>query len=419
MLYYLVRPFARILLSVWYRKIYCINTVRIPKDAPIIFAINHPTIFIEPCLMACFQLRDLFFLAKSVIFVSPFKQILRSLHIIPIYRRKESGMDAMRKNFTTFEFCYKALKERKAILIMPEGSCIQVKKLRPLSKGIARMAFGSYEKDQLEDLQIIPVGVNFTNPDAIRSEVMLNFGEPIFVKDYFVDYQKNDRVGVDHLIEKITAGMRQVMVRIESPDDVELTEQLWTLYRNQIKTPILPIVNYDGHRFEKEREIAERINQMPVSEKLVLKEKVNQYFEKLKENSVTDFGLRNKHWCEITQILFFLVGLIPFLIGWLGHFIPVTLSKLAGQKAGDVETRMSVILCAFFVVYPLYLATILYFSNGFIGWNGLLITVLFPLLGYFSLLYKERWLFFKSAYRAKSLDTDVASKLYLLRKSLK
>ncbi|MFK7806382.1 MAG: hypothetical protein AB8F74_01150, partial [Saprospiraceae bacterium] len=63
MLYRITRPFAQIAIRTTFRKIYFTNEERIPWDKPVILAINHPTIFIEPCLLATHLDEPLHFLA--------------------------------------------------------------------------------------------------------------------------------------------------------------------------------------------------------------------------------------------------------------------------------------------------------------------------------------------------------------------
>ena len=94
MLYRLVRPLATLCFLVSYRKIYFSHSENIPKDKPVILAINHPTMFLEPCLLACFLDHSLHFLARGDVFSNAFyKKLLASLHILPIFRLKDGGYE--------------------------------------------------------------------------------------------------------------------------------------------------------------------------------------------------------------------------------------------------------------------------------------------------------------------------------------
>ncbi len=79
-MYHLVRPFASLALKVQFRKIYFSGVDRIPKDKPVILAVNHPTAFLEPCVVACFQPQALHFLVRGDLFKKRFfRMLLESL----------------------------------------------------------------------------------------------------------------------------------------------------------------------------------------------------------------------------------------------------------------------------------------------------------------------------------------------------
>ena len=68
MLYAAVRPLATIGLKYYFRRIDLANADRIPENAAVIIAANHPTTFIEPCILACFLETPLHFMARGDFF---------------------------------------------------------------------------------------------------------------------------------------------------------------------------------------------------------------------------------------------------------------------------------------------------------------------------------------------------------------
>ncbi|HNA95205.1 MAG TPA: 1-acyl-sn-glycerol-3-phosphate acyltransferase, partial [Saprospiraceae bacterium] len=145
MLYAVVRPVAKTGFKVFFRHIHIQGLENIPREGPLLLAANHPTAFIEPCVAACFQHRTLHFIVRGDIFKNPFYiKILKALHLIPIFRFKD-GYTNLKQNQETFRYVNQVLQERKTILILVEGRTIQEKKLRPVQKGPARMAFGAYD----------------------------------------------------------------------------------------------------------------------------------------------------------------------------------------------------------------------------------------------------------------------------------
>ena len=67
-LYPIVRPLAALAIKTFFRKIHLSNMDRVPSDRPVILAANHPTAFMEPCILACYMDRPLHFLVRGDFF---------------------------------------------------------------------------------------------------------------------------------------------------------------------------------------------------------------------------------------------------------------------------------------------------------------------------------------------------------------
>ncbi|THH41183.1 1-acyl-sn-glycerol-3-phosphate acyltransferase [Neolewinella litorea] len=222
MLYYLVRPVARYVLSYYYRNIDITGLDHIPRDAPVILAANHPTAFIEPCLLACFQSRTLHFLARGDLFRSTVATlVLRALNMLPVYRIQDGGYDKLVRNYDTFDECYTALSQHRALMILAEGRCIHEKRLRPLRKGTARIALGALDRDNtLREVYIVPVGVNFTAADQTRSKVMIRCGEPLLASRYLSEYRKQEMTAMRSLTDDLRTALSTLVVQL--PDGVDV-----------------------------------------------------------------------------------------------------------------------------------------------------------------------------------------------------
>ncbi|MBL0102155.1 MAG: 1-acyl-sn-glycerol-3-phosphate acyltransferase [Saprospiraceae bacterium] len=128
-------------------------------------------------------------MVRGDVFENPFlRPILKSTHQIPIFRFRD-GFSKLRENSHTIDESLQVLIENKNLLIFAEGSTESVKKLRPLQKGIVRIAFQALEKNPELELEILPVGLNFTYPTDFNEEVMLQVGQPILVQKYFESYK--------------------------------------------------------------------------------------------------------------------------------------------------------------------------------------------------------------------------------------
>lgn len=397
MFYSLTRPFAKIALGIYFRKIYVSNKENIPRDKPVILASNHPTAFIDPCLLACFQERPLHFLARGDLYIS--NVFIRKLYdvyrMIPVFRREDAGYSGVKTNFESFDRTFDALKENKTVMILVEGRTKHEKRLRPIRKGTARIVFGAREKYGDLDIFIVPVGINYTNSDKFRSEVMIDFGEPVRVKDYADVAEKNQARAVNLLTNEIETRLARSVVHIEDVKDDEWVEQLLEMKHNERVSGFWPVVVKNRNPFLEEKALADRINAMSVSQKLRLKNKVDLYFSTLNKAGITDKGLVDHTSYSLPGALVLGLGWLPFVFGYLLNILPVGLGvQLANKLAPSIEFRASMagVFASFaWLIYWLAWMLTAILSGETWVW---VVALLIPALGYFYVFYKDydtRW----------------------------
>ncbi|MCB0663787.1 MAG: 1-acyl-sn-glycerol-3-phosphate acyltransferase, partial [Saprospiraceae bacterium] len=324
MIYRILRPIARVAFKANFRKIFVSGTENIPSDKPVILAVNHPTAFVEPCLLACFQPNNLNFLVRGDIWSNPFyNKLMRGVHLIPIYRQKD-GYENLTKNYETFKYCNLALKDKKTIVVLPEGTTIQGKRLRPIKKGFARIVAGALEEYPDLDIQIVPVGANYTYANRKRSEVMITIGEPIPVQNFFQGQHPNR--AILQLTNTIKEKMEAQLVNIPDEKDEPLVESVLEMARTQYPDKVVPIREDSDRRFKMESSIANTIVNLPEEEKIALEKKIADYKATLKELGVEDTSLPLKK----RSIGFKLAALllkIPALAGFLLNYLPISLAN--------------------------------------------------------------------------------------------
>lgn len=385
MLYQLIRPLAAVALKVYLRKITFLYTERIPKNKPVILACNHPTAFMEPCILACGLSRPLYFLVRGDVFTKPFyKRLLKALHMLPVYRLKDRGYAFVKANYETFDTCYDALKDRLSIMILAEGTTISEKRLRPLKKGTARVAFGALEKyPEIDDVYIVPVGVNFDQIGAFRSEVIVRFGTPISTRDYYPAFYSNNNEGIDQLTAELATRMAEQIVIIEKKADEGIAEQLLLLSRLKYK---------DGSdkALQTEIDLSRTVNGMPEEQKAGLSERIYQYQSALHASGVSDKTVFDGKGLGILPALGLLTGFMPAALGALLNFLPAALAKwIADTRVDSKEFYGSVLLTVALFLYLLYYGTGAIFLYQFMGVYWLWILPVTAVLGYFAIKYSE------------------------------
>jgi hypothetical protein len=336
--------------------------------------------------------------------------------MIPIFRMRDTtGFSGVKSNFSTFEACYAGLKSGKIIMIFPEGRTVLEKRLRPLQRGLVRIAFGTLERyPELEDLYIVPVGVNFTDGERPRGKVMINFGEPLSARSF---YQTGAAVEGDQLLVALAQAMAQNIIIVEDPNDDVLAEQLLTLDRSECKETLFPIVENAADCLRREKDIANRINSMPAEEKTILKTQAEAYFNALKAAGTNDKAVAKPGSTQFG--LGQLLGLIPAYLGYVFGFLPAQLAYYIKHKqVRRLEYKMPVWACAswgaFLVYYLLWLAI------GAISgqWLILLLALIFGGFGWFSLYYFEHLGQWRNEQKFKGLEAKLQQQLQEQRQHL-
>jgi glycerol-3-phosphate O-acyltransferase / dihydroxyacetone phosphate acyltransferase len=392
----------------YFRKIDYSGFENVPIGKPMLFSCNHPTGFFEPCLLACLTDGMVYhFITRGDVFKKPFYRfLLEGLNMIPIFRFKD-GYANLKNNAVLMDNIYKLLSENKSIIIFTEGSTITVKRLRPLQKGLARMAFGSFDTYGDIDLHIVPVGISYTDPHRFRSEAMVQLGEAIPLSKYYETYKQNNIKGVNELTADLKIAMRPLLLEIEKPENEELTEHLLTFYRNSFPEPVFPIRQKSKRRLMAHQEIANRINTLDENQLIALKNRTDNYLTLLKKQGFDDFAIAQPWHANTKNTLALIIGFIPFVVGWLGHrFIVWYAQKTKREKVKYLEfegpilagTALGMTIAQYLVLIILSLIINHWAFYGFV--------FLLPFLGYYAILYRDMREKYRLCSKLKGLNSE-------------
>lgn len=228
MVYKILKVWAFLCFRFYFRRIYVTGRQNVPSRGSVLFIVNHPSSFMEACLLACFQHRELHFLVRGDVFEKPWlRKFLELTNQIPIYRFKD-GFSKLKNNKSTFSHSFKVLSEQKALLIFPEASTLMVKYLRPLQKGAARLAIGSLEEGHCDELLVIPTGVYYEQAVKSRSDVVIKMGEPISMRKW-MDANQSGEDKLSQLTTEFQTRMEEVMISLKNPEKEKLFNDVFNL----------------------------------------------------------------------------------------------------------------------------------------------------------------------------------------------
>lgn len=182
-------------------------------------------------------------------------------------------------NNKVFEDVFRHLNSGKVLGIFPEGGSHDRTDLLPLKPGVAIMALGAAATNTTDqNINIIPVGLNYFHPHRFRSRVVIEFGKPIIVtKEDGERYQQDSRKEVGKLLDLISLKLREVTVTCNDYDTLMALQAARRLYTSSDRESIpLPLV------VEMNRRIIKGYNKYADQPDVIeLKKSVTEYNKKL------------------------------------------------------------------------------------------------------------------------------------------
>jgi len=279
--------------------------------------------------------------------------------MLPIYRKRD-GIKSVVKNQQVMAKCIELLKEgRHPVAMFPEGNHNMRLGIRPLQKGITRMAFDALEKYPDLDLKIIPIGINYSDPTFFRANIFVLKGEAIYVKPFYDLYKENKAEGTKNLLEELSRGMAKLQLKIPAENYEEIDAKFRKL---RVQGPDL-LENFEN-------------------DKILIQNIVEGNAPDPQTKKGFNYGLL------IKQILLFPI----WLIAWLSNLLPTLLVRyIVKYKVTDIHFIDAVRYAGATFLFPVFYllqAITLYFVLDS-GGIALLYFLLIPLISkfYYEYLY--------------------------------
>ncbi|NNM10254.1 MAG: hypothetical protein HKO61_13870 [Flavobacteriaceae bacterium] len=412
----------------YFRGISIKGRSNILESGPIIFVANHNSAFMDPILLGIHIKQSLYFLARGEAFKSKLSSaIFNFLNMIPVYR-PEITPDEIHKNKEVFERCFDHLQKGKTLLIFPEGFSKTVRNLRRLKTGAARIALGAEDqKDFNLNVQIVPIGINYSDPHTFRSDVFINFGRPIEIAKFKEDYLKNEKDTVLKLTKDIKERLKELLVIVKDEKLSKLVIQIETLYRNRFKDPT-DIYEEATESFKLSKDIAMAVNfiQKESPGKMNdLRSEIDRYFKKLDQLKLRDEQIKTgKNRLRLPwNVFYFIFGAPICVYGFLANILPYTTVRLLSAKIRIREDFIGSLKLALgaFVFLIFYILETVFFGwmiNWY--WSILFALSLYP-AGLFTINYIGNFYLFQSDFRYARLfkrRRDLIEQLKLTRLEL-
>jgi len=402
--YALLKAYVEFVFRFYFRNIYVQNKHRIPDDAPVIFAPNHQNALMDALAVLYSISGQQVFLARADIFKNKvIASILGFLKLMPVYRIRD-GYTSLQNNERVLNKVSEVLFAKGALVIFPEGNHGDRKALRPLKKGICRMALQAEEKNSFRlGLYIVPVGLDYENYYKFHKSLLVNFGEPIPVESFQDEYLQNSSRAYNSLKNRIAEELKKVMIHIGEVHRYHLIDQLREIYRKRMKEQMnLPDLGYP-QRFKADRRLVgiceSKIQEEP-HEGEALGRKVRKFQKHLHRLNFRPWLFERQKYsmpAVLATFSLFVLFLPLFLYGLVNNALPFFLPGLANRNVKDPQFYSSIRFGLALVLFPLfYLVQLGIFSIIFDGfWLSLGYLASLPIAGYFAYQYyrvlKKTW----------------------------
>jgi 1-acyl-sn-glycerol-3-phosphate acyltransferase len=398
MLYRFLKLLVGLGIRIYYKEVRVKNKVNLKIEGPLIIIANHPNTLMDAMMLGHICKQPIHYMAKATLFDSKFKMwLLRSLNMIPINRIGEGRIKGV-SNQNSFLACYEMLEKGKTLVVFPEGTSFQERHLRQLKSGTARIALETEKRnDNTLGLNVLPIGLNYSQAEKFRSSVLVHVGQAITVKDFAKDFEENSSAGAKKLTEQFRIRLEQVLVNSDSKDEEELVDRIARIIESRYTKEGLENVE-DEMSFLKK--IRDRLDDFKVTEAWKLEE-VQLLVEKIeweiqKWDIRTDFldrRFRSRMFFRqvLFSIIFLLIGLPLFVFGIIHNIIQFKLTdSIIPKLTKDIEYYAPMAVLLGLILYPLTYYGFIELVNIFYPltfWKWIIYLNLMPLSGLFAYFF--------------------------------
>jgi len=360
------------------------NYPELGKRDPVIYVSNHQNAFLDAFSIIFSQRKQPIFLTRANVFAHPVAAFfLRSFNMFPVYRQRDGG-DTVKRNEGVIQDCIDILSDgRQPISIFIEGNHSMQRSLRSFKKGAVRIAFSALEQMEFKkELKIIPIGINYSKHTRCRSNVLLNFGEPLIVNDYKDLYDENPNKAFVAITNELSNRIKDLIINIEDKENYEEIEKAWISEKKYLPSLVDELHN--------DQKIIARLTDEKAQGKLLN----------------TDYTKRKK------SLIGWILGFPAFVYGLLNHLpFLFLMNRILGKIVTDLHFYGSIKIAGgvFIGVFLYILQTLGVYSLT--GGNLLIAGIYFVSLPFFGIFANDYYLKYYSD------DPETTSSAELLKGS--
>tara|TARA_B110000046_G_scaffold178738_1_gene206952 strand:+ start:461 stop:1783 length:1323 start_codon:yes stop_codon:yes gene_type:complete len=411
MIYSLIKYLLKIAIYSYFRRVTILGKEHIPAQGPVIFVANHPSALMDPLVVITGIKRRINPIAAAEFFGGEFKTwILKNkFHMIPVYRPDLAKDPSKTNNTDMFTHCHQLLLNQGALLIFPEGTSETDKGIRNLKTGAARIALEAerLSKNKIS-VQIIPIGLNYSNSHQFRSDLFVKVGVPISTKN--IDSETDNQV--HDLTDLIKKGLIDTLLHTGSKELNKITSSIENFYQNYLEESLEVKAENALRHFEIQKKVIEATVYSLVNQKdkaMKISDRIQSYLARIKSEGIyLSDAFKKLTFEEVVELI---LGLPVYLLGCILNLLPFILIKKIFQSIqikeafrGSLAMMIGLLIFLFWYVSLMVISTLITKIS--------IIGIFIFAVGYLSGLYAISWskLFFifsqkLNVYRMKKLNS--------------
>ncbi|HLO60788.1 MAG TPA: 1-acyl-sn-glycerol-3-phosphate acyltransferase [Bacteroidales bacterium] len=360
--YWLLQQYAKLCYRIYYRKVEIKNLDRIPLNKAVLLAPNHQNALMDALVFVLNTSMQIVFLARADLFKTKrMSKFMHFLNIMPVYRIRD-GFENVKKNDEVFARTTEVLNNRNnPLIIFPEGNHGEYRRLRPLVKGLFRVAFQAQEPNGTTPaVVILPVGIDYKHYWNFRTTIFVNIGEPIQVSEYYTEYTENPANAINRLKDDYAAELSKLMIDIQTTEYYDLYMHLREMYNERMKKELGITEKSLDAAFRSDKVMIDILNK-ELSENpeniIKLNNLVIPYQAEVKNQKLRDWVIKKGGFSiprHLLSLVLYLAGLPVFLFGFVHNILPFGLTASRVKNIKDTQFHSSFKFVVSMIVFPVW-----------------------------------------------------------------
>ena len=366
-----METWVRTAVHCFYKRVVVRKHFPIPKDKPLVYCSNHQNAFLDALIIAVITKTQPASLVRADVFKNPIaKKILNAMKMLPVFRMRD-GFNSLSNNDGIFATVRDLLQHKGSIIIFPEGNHGERKQLRPLKKGVGRIVLSTLDTTpELDDIEIVPIGLEYSYYENFRSSVMVEIGKPISVKQFLEQYRENEPKGLLSFNSELKNQISALMLDIRFKDEYFIVHDFINDHILKKHTTSLDFTM----RFELARKIIQELNTWEAEN--VTRENLENWWKQHPEwEELTAFPKRN--WFKLITFFCVIPWIIPYFIA----------HSIATKVTNDSQFISSLKMAIGMILVPIWFLIILITTSFFVGSIDLLYVLMASLLTFWGSLH--------------------------------